>query len=137
MIVHETKLRVLYADTDQMGYAYYGNYAKFYEFGRTEAIRSIGFPYAELEKRGVAMPVIDMSCKYFKPARYDDLITIKTIVKELPASRIYFDYEILNEKGELLNTGKTTLIFLHIERNRPVRIPDILLDKMRPYFENA
>jgi acyl-CoA thioester hydrolase len=135
MYQHKTKTRVLYADTDLMGYVYYGNYPKFYEIGRTEMVRELGIPYAELEKRGVMMPVRDMQCNYIKPTHYDQVLTIQTSVKELPKARMKFYYEIFNEEGELVHTGETTLIFLDMKTNRPVRAPQLLLDKLRPYFE--
>ena len=135
MFVHDASMRVLYADTDNMGFVYYGNYPQYYEFGRTESIRHLGIAYKTLEEQGVAMPVIDLHCYYHKPAHYDDLLTIRTIIREMPAARIHFFYEIFNEGKDLLNTGETTLIFLNIERNRPVRAPADLLEKIKPYFE--
>ncbi len=128
MIVKETNIRVPYGHTDQMGFVYYGNYPLYYEMGRTESLRSMGTSYKELEDDQVLMPVIDMNIKYLKPARYDDLLTIRTIVKELPSTRMKFFYEIYNQSGELLNQGETTLIFLSQQRNRPVRCPQWMLD---------
>ena len=133
MFISETKIRVRYAETDQMGFVYYGNYPQYYEVGRTEALRTLGTSYKKLEEYGVMMPVIDMNVKYLKSGRYDDLLTIKTSVVEIPETRMKFKYEIFNEAGELLNVGETTLIFLSKERNRPVRCPDwmkeLFLDK--------
>lgn len=135
MIIHETKIRVLYADTDKMGFVYYGNYAKYYEFGRTEAIRSLGISYNEMEKLGVGMPVANMNITYKRPAYYDDLLTVKTIIKEMPKARMNFIYEVYNENNNLINIGETTLIFLDIKHNRPTRIPEYLSNKIAPYFE--
>jgi len=126
MIVSETKIRVRYAETDQMGYVYYGNYATYYEVGRTNALRDLGTTYHALEKAGVMMPVIKMNIQYKSPAKYDDLLTIKTIVKEVPKMRMNFIYEIYNEAGELLNIGETTLVFISMDRMRPVACPDWL-----------
>lgn len=106
MFQFEYQTRVRYAETDKMGYVYYGNYAAFYEIARTEMLRSTGFSYRELEDMGVMLPVIEMKCKYIKPARYDDLITIKTTIRIKPAVRIIFEYELFNEKQELVNTGR-------------------------------
>ncbi|MBN2746332.1 MAG: acyl-CoA thioesterase [Bacteroidales bacterium] len=128
MIVKETNIRVPYGHTDQMGFVYYGNYPLYYEIGRTESLRSMATSYKALEDDNILMPVIDMNIKYVKPARYDDLLTIRTIVKELPSTRMKFFYEIYNQSVELLNLGETTLIFLSQERNRPVRCPDWMLD---------
>jgi len=128
MYISETKIRVRYSETDQMGYVYYGNYPAFYEVGRTEALRQMGTSYDALEKGGVMMPVASLSIKYVKPAKYDDLLTIKTIVKELPRMRMFFTYEVYNEAGELLNNGETVLAFIDMKRNRPVPCPEWLLE---------
>jgi acyl-CoA thioester hydrolase len=136
MFIYEVSgIRVRYADTDQMGYVYYGNYARFYEIGRVEALRSLGLSYRQLEDEGTMMPVYDNYSRYVLPARYDDLLTIKVIVPELPAARIVFKYEIYNQDGTLLNTGQTTLIFLNRQTNRPTRIPAGLLACLQPYFQ--
>lgn len=116
MFTHETQIRIRYAETDQMGYVYYGNYASFYEVARTEMLRSTGFSYKELEEMGVMMPVMDLTCKYYQPARYDDLITIRTTIKERPLVRLMFEYEIFNEQGTLLNTGSTQLVFVDMKK---------------------
>lgn len=135
MFVHEEKVRVRYAETDQMGYVYYGNYAAYYEVARTEMLRKTGFSYRELEDMGVMMPVLDMSIKYHQPAKYDELLTIKVIIKEKPSVRIKFDYEVYNENGDLLNTGMTQLVFVDMKRNRPCRAPEVFMEKMTPYFD--
>lgn len=134
MYISETQVRVRYAETDQMGFVYYGNYPTFYEVGRTESLRQLGTSYHELEERGVMMPVIDMNVKYFSPGRYDDLLTIKTIVEEIPKTRMHFIYEIYNESGKMINRGETTLVFLSKERNRPVRCPEWLHDMFEVSF---
>jgi len=126
MIVTETKIRVRYGEIDQMGFVYYGNYPEYYEVGRTEALRSMGTSYNAVEESGVLMPVINMNVKYIKPGRYDDLLTIKTIIKEVPRTRMNFIYEIYNQEGEMINVGETTLIFLSKERNKPIVCPDWL-----------
>jgi acyl-CoA thioester hydrolase len=128
MLVTETKIRVRYGETDQMGFVYYGNYPEYYEVGRTEALRQLGTSYKQLEDEGILMPVIKMNVRYIKPGRYDDLLTIKTIVKEVPRTRMEFVYEIYNESGELINVGETTLIFLSKERNKPVACPEWLAE---------
>lgn len=119
MIEHSIQVRVRYAETDQMGYVYYGNYATYLEVARVETFRAIGFSYKEMEEDGVLMPVLEYKTKYIRPAKYDDLLTIKVKVAELPKVRIRFEYEIFNEKEELLNISETTLVFIDAKSNRP------------------
>jgi acyl-CoA thioester hydrolase len=127
-------IRVRYADTDQMGYVYYGNYARFYEIGRVEALRSIGFHYKEMEDEGVMMPVYENRSKYLKPARYDDLLSIRVILHQMPGVRVVFQYEIRNQDGDLLNTGETTLVFQRRDNAKLCMPPDVLVEKLTPYF---
>lgn len=134
MFVHEQKIRVRYAETDQMGYVYYGNYAAYYEVARTEMLRQTGFSYKELEELGVMMPVLEMNTKYIQPAKYDELLTIKVIIKEKPAVRIKFEYEVYNEASELINTGTTQLVFVDMQKNRPCKAPSVFMKQMEPYF---
>lgn len=134
MFIHEHQVRVRYAETDQMGYVYYGNYAAFYEVARTEMLRQTGMSYKELEEMGVMMPVLEMYTKYLQPAKYDELITIKTTIREKPSIRITFEYEVFNETGTLLNTGTTQLVFVDMKKNRPCRPPEVFMEKMATYF---
>jgi len=134
MFISETSLRVRYGETDQMGYVYYGNYALYYEVGRVDALRTIGMTYRELEEDGVMMPVLKMECEYVKAAKYDELLTIKVIIKELPGIRMPFFYEVYNEAGELVNKGSTTLVFINMSTNKPVRCPEKLFSRLKPYF---
>ncbi|QHV93761.1 acyl-CoA thioesterase [Spirosoma endbachense] len=136
MFVHDvTGIRVRYYDTDQMGIVYYGNYARFYEIGRVEALRHLGMEYKNLEARGIGMPVYDMSSRFIRPAKYDDLLTIRVTIPQLPTTRILFRYEIFNQDGQLLNTGETTLIFLKSSTGRPGPAPADLVDAAKPFFE--
>lgn len=135
MFTSETKIRVRYGETDQMGYVYYGNYAEFYEVARVEMLRKLGLTYKWMESTGIMMPVLELKCKYIKPAFYDDEITIKVVVKELPSTRIVFNYELYNEKNELINLGETTLVFVNIETKRPTLGPAEFMDKLRVYYE--
>lgn len=134
MYVAETQIRVRYAETDQMGYAYYGNYASYYEVGRVEAMRQLGFSYKELEKAGIMMPVTELRCNFIKPATYDEELTIRVIVEEIPKVRMYFKYEVINESGEKINTGSTTLVFINMSTNRPCRAPESLLELLSAYY---
>ena len=119
MYLHETKIRIRYGETDQMGYVYYGNYAQFFEIGRVEMLRALGVSYASMEKQGIMLPVIDFSVKYIKAAHYDDLITIHTMIEEIPSVKIKFIYEIYNETKLLLTSAKTTLVFVKKDNMKP------------------
>ncbi len=130
----ETTLRVQYYETDKMGIVHHSNYIRYYEMARTEFIRSLGVSYYQLEESGTAMPIINVSCKYIQPAAYDEVLTVKTILKELPTSRITFYYEIYNQAGKLINEGNTVLAFLNQETQRPNRAPEILMERLRPLF---
>ncbi len=134
MYVYETKIRVRYGETDQMGYMYYGNYAEFYEVGRVEMLRSLGMTYRGMEEAGIIMPVLEMQCKYLKPARYDEEITVKVILEKMPGVKIRFKYELFNERVQLINEGETTLAFIDSKRNRPCLPPPEFLDKLKQYF---
>lgn len=136
MFAYEVKgIRVRYADTDQMGYVYYGNYARYYEIGRVEALRSVGFSYKEMEETGVMMPVYENKSRYIKPARYDDELTIKVLMQKLPGTRVVFEYEIRNQDDVLLNVGETTLVFQKMENAKLCIAPAKLLEKLNPYFQ--
>jgi acyl-CoA thioester hydrolase len=135
MFIHSTKIRVRYGETDQMGYMYYGNYAEFYEVGRVEMLRSLGLTYSGMEESGIKMPVLELHCKYIKPALYDEEITVKVIMDKMPGIRIHFRYELLNEKNEQINTGETLLVFINMQTNRPCLPSQEFLDKLKPFFE--
>ncbi|MER0441901.1 thioesterase family protein [Emticicia sp. W12TSBA100-4] len=127
--------RVRYADIDQMGYMYYGNYAKLYEIGRVEALRSLGLRYRDLEETGIIMPVYENKSRFISPAKYDDLVTIRVIIKELPKVRIVFNYEIYDEQQTLLHTGETTLVFVRTSNNRIANCPKEITDRLLPFFQ--
>ena len=134
MYISETTVRVRYAETDKMGYVYYGNYTQYYEVGRVEALRELGTSYKDMEDNGVMLPVYTCTIKYLKPAFYDDLLVIKTTIKELPTAKISFDYEVYNQKGELLNTANTVLVFINIATNKPCPAPALFIEKIKKYF---
>ncbi len=129
-----TPIRVRYAETDQMRYVYYGNYPQYYEVGRAEAIRSLGFTYKQLEDLGVMMPVVEMNIRYFRPALYDDLLTIKTSLTELQTNKVRFHSEVYNEKNELLNQGSVTLVFVDSQTMKRVDMPKVLHEKLSNFF---
>jgi acyl-CoA thioester hydrolase len=135
MFEYTTQIRIRYGEVDQMGYVYYGNYAEFYEVARVEMLRSLGTSYKELEESGVMMPVIELHCKYLKPALYDQLITIKVIVEEMPRASMRFKYELYNEEQVLINTGETLLVFVNMARNKICYMPKEMAAKLKPFFE--
>ena len=130
MISRKLEIRVRYAETDKMGYVYYGNYAAYFEMGRVELLRSIGTSYKSLEDEGIILPVRDLSIRYIKPALYDDLLTLTTTLTEIPSAKIHFTYEIHNEKGVLLCKAETTLVFVDQQSSKPVVIPEDLRKAM-------
>jgi acyl-CoA thioester hydrolase len=134
MFSHSHQIRVRYGETDQMSYVYYGNYPLYLEVARVEMLRSLGMTYKRFEEEGVMMPVRDLSCRYIRPAYYDELLTIKTYLKELPSSRIHFFYEIFNEKEELIHQAETTLVFVSMESKRVCEPPSYFIEALKPYF---
>lgn len=137
MYTATTQIRVRYGETDQMGFLYYGNYALYYEVGRAEAIRQLGFTYRELEEMGIQMPVVELNSQYLRPALYDDLITVKTILKELPdGPKVQFHSELYNEQGVLLNKGITTLVFYDPKERKKVTMHPELKQRLAPFFTN-
>ena len=134
MYQSKINIRVRYAETDQMGYCYYGNYAMYYEVARVETLRAIGFNYKSLEEDNVLLPVIDFNIKYLKPAFYDDYLEIICKIPIIPNVRIKFEYETYNEKKEMINFGNTTLVFLNKISKKPVNCPKPLLDKLNQYL---
>ena len=135
MYITETQIRIHYALTDQMGVVYHGHYAQFYEIGRGEAIRNLGYTYKDIEALGIIMPVVDVHSRFFRPAKYDDLITVKTTLKELPLHhKIVFHSEIFNEDGQLLNIGDVTLYFMEAVGMKRCEMPDALKNKLEKYF---
>ncbi|HTN17477.1 MAG TPA: thioesterase family protein [Chitinophagaceae bacterium] len=138
MYEYTTEIRVRYGETDQMGYLYYGNYALYYEVGRTDAIRHLGFTYKAMEEQGIALPVAECNLRYLRPAFYDDLITIKTTIREMPTgSVIQFHSELYNQHGKLINKGLTTLVFFDMQERKKTTIPDFLRESLEPYFKDT
>ena len=127
---HKLSFRVRYGETDQMGIVYHGNYAQYLEMGRVEWLRDLGVTYKSMEENGIQLPVINLQIKYLKSARYDDLITVETILKKQPLVKIEFDYKIYNETRELLIEANTVLAFMSVEKNKPIKCPDYILEKL-------
>ena len=134
MIVTDTKIRIYYQDTDQMGVVYYGNYARYYEIGRTEMIRHLGFTYKQMEELGIMLPARSLKINYLKSAYYDDLLTVRTIVDTIPKVKFPIRTEIYNEKGELINSGEVVLVFFSAIKNKPVGAPKFFIDEMLKHF---
>ncbi|MRH99870.1 YbgC/FadM family acyl-CoA thioesterase [Kriegella sp. EG-1] len=131
----EISFRVRYAETDQMKYVYYGNYAQYLEMGRVSWLRDLGVSYKTMEENGVMLPVISLQINYKKPALYDDLLTVQTYLKKMPSVKIEFDYKIFNEKHELLITANTVLAFIDMKTNRPTACPDYVLQKIKDLIQ--
>ena len=135
MFITETNIRVRYAETDQMGIVYHSNYFLYFESARAESIRQLGFTYAGMEKMGIVMPVVEVHCRYLRSAFYDDLLTIKTTLKELPVNqKIVFHQEIFNEKNKLVAAGRIILNFMEAKSMKPATMPSQLLEKLQLYF---
>ena len=138
MFNSETTIRVRYAETDQMNVVYHGNYAQYFEVARAEAIRELGFTYKEMEASGVVMPIVELHTKFLRPAKYDDLLTIKTQLREMPADhRIEFHHEVYNEEGKLLTIGRIVLYFLDAKTMARSTMPEALAKHIQPYFSKA
>lgn len=131
MLSFDTKYRVCYGDTDRMGVMYYGNYPRLYEIGRTDMIRNLWKSYREVEESGIILPVRMLSAVYHKPAGYDEELTIKTIIKEIPKVKFRFFSEIYNEKRELINEGEVVLGFMDLSTGRPMRAPEEFIQILR------
>jgi acyl-CoA thioester hydrolase len=135
MFTSETKIRVRYAETDQMNVVYHGNYAQYFEVGRVESIRNLGLSYKDVEASGIVMPVIEWTAKFVRPARYDDLLTVRTTVKKWPVDyRIEFHQEVYNEEGQLLTTGKVLIYFLKAGSLERTHMPEEMGRTLRPFF---
>jgi len=135
MYTHRFQKRVRYAETDQMGYLYYGNYATYYEIGRVEMLRSLGLTYKAMEEeQGIIMPVMNLDIRFIRPGKYDELLTIETSLQDLPGRDIIFHMRIFNEQDELMNGGKVRLCFVDQQSNQRVNAPDYLVDALKPYF---
>lgn len=131
MIVGKTKIRVIYADTDQMGIVYYCRYFEFFERGRTELLRDLGSPYAEMEKEGIGLPVVEAHCEYKKGPRYDELVVIQSTISDVPRSTIRIDYELYDEsETTLYATGYTIHCFLN-PQGRAIKAPKTFIELIR------
>lgn len=135
MLSFDYKKRIRYGETDMMGYLYYGNYAQLYEIGRVETMRNIGLSYKLLEEQyHIMMPVVNVEARYILPAKYDEELTIRTILRELPSRLITFYNEIYNEQMQMIHNATVKLFFVDMSNGKKVSCPDYMLDKLRPLF---
>lgn len=134
MITHDTQIRVRYGETDQMGFLYHSHYVEYFDAGRTELMRHLGLPNSRIEEEGIMLPVLNVEINYRNPAHYDDLLTVRTTLKQLPGVKIRFDYEVFRESGELITTGAVTLAFMRADTKTACRPPKKLLEKLAPFF---
>jgi acyl-CoA thioester hydrolase len=128
MDFHQIQIRVRYSETDQMQVVYHGNYAQYFEIGRVEWLRNKGVSYKSMEQSGVMLPVVSLTMNYRKPARYDELLTLKTILKNRTSVKIEFDYELYNENLELLTTGNSILVFVDMKTGKVTSPPQYIID---------
>lgn len=135
LLSYETKIRVRYKDTDQMGIMHHSNYIVMYEMARTEWLRDMGLTYAEIERRGIMSPIIEVQSKYLYPAFYDEVLTVKVFMDELPSARLNIGSEVYNEAGRLINAGRVTLGFMHSDTRRPCRAPEWFLAALEEYMK--
>ncbi len=134
MYTHEVTLRVRYGETDKMGFVYYGVYAQYYEVGRVELLRSLGISYKSIEENGFELPVLNFNINYKKPAHYDDKLTLKTSLKEMPTSKIIFFYECFNNNNQLINSGEISLVFVNKATKKPCRAPEIITRRLSSFL---
>ena len=138
MFTHDILIRVRYAETDQMGVVYHSNYFPWFESSRAEAIRSLGYTYADMEKMGIIMPVVDVHCRYLRPAKYDELLTVRTTLKELPIHhKIEFFNDVYNEEKNLLASAKIILYFMEANTMKRTTMPAVMLETLKPYFNHS
>ena len=135
MIIHTTPIRVRYAETDQMKFVYYAHYAVYFETARVELIRSLGVVYDQIEKSGTGFPVLELHVKFIRPAYYDELLLVKTLLKKIPSTRITLEYEITNAGGKMLTVGRTTLAFVNLNTMKPVSCPPVLLNAIKKHWK--
>ncbi len=130
-----SQIRVRYADTDQMRFVYYAKYFEYFEQGRSDLLREIGMSYSAIEAKGYYLPVVESHARYFHPAQYDDLLEVKTIVREEPTVKIYIHYEV-RKYGEkkILTDGYTIHSFVRADTGRPTRPPIEFVELFRGRF---
>lgn len=134
ILSYEHKFRVAYKDTDQMGVMHHSNYVVLYEKARTEWLRHMGITYAEIEQRGIMSPIMEVHSKYIYPAFYDELLTVRVLLEEMPTARFTIHTEVFNQAGKLINKGYVVLGFISKESRRPCRIPTWFQEALEEYI---
>lgn len=130
--MHKIEQRVIYADTDAGQVVYYANYFRWFESGRRELLRDLKIDYISLDKGGIIAPVIEAHCNYFHPARYDDVVVVKTKISEIKDKSIKFGYKVFRKKNrKLLATGHTINVFVDKKKMKSVKIPDDIRKKLK------
>tara|TARA_B100000809_G_scaffold266760_2_gene331310 strand:+ start:44650 stop:45063 length:414 start_codon:yes stop_codon:yes gene_type:complete len=137
MIENKTPLKIRYSETDQMGYAHHGNYAQYFEIGRLELLHDLGISYKKMEEEGLILPVYSIKTRFIQPAKFDDSLILRTILKEIPTAKITFEYEIYNSDNKKISTGETVLVFVDTNKNRPIKIPAKILSNIMKKFKTA
>lgn len=135
MIIDYFQIRPRYDEVDQMGYVYHANHVAYCHQARTELLRKFGLNDKEVEKQGIMLPVISFNIKYKTPARYDELLTIKTIVKEMPKVRMSFNFEIKNEAKQLVSFGYSEIVFVDYNTRRPMQAPVFIIENLNDSFD--
>ena len=136
MLIHKTHLRVRYAETDQMHYAYYGKYLEYFEVGRAEMMREHGLTYKQIEENGYHMPVSETFVKYKNPAFYDELLEIETKVEKLPQLKVHIDHQIKSaERDVLVAEGYVELVFVKKGIKKITRPPEFFFDAIKNHFK--
>jgi len=137
MLIHKTSLRIRYADTDQMQYAYNGKYFEYFEVGRTEMMREQGLTYRSIEKSGYQMPVYEAFIQFKNPAFYDELIEVETRVEKLPLAKVHIDHTITSlERNIVIAEGYIELAFIKSDTKKLTRAPEFFTDAIRKYFKD-
>ncbi|MCW0484335.1 acyl-CoA thioesterase [Gaoshiqia sediminis] len=133
-IVGIFKLRPRYGEVDRMGYVYHANYVSYCHQARTELLRQFGIDDNTLESHNIMLPVISMNLRYLKPACYDELLSIKTTISEMPSTRFSFHFEIRNETGERICTAESSVVFVDSHSRKPMRVPDFVIQALENHL---
>jgi len=135
MICSVTNIRIRYSETDKMGYLHHANYLNYFEIGRAEMLRNIGMTYKKMEEEGILLPVLSVNINYNAPSYYDDVLTVKTYMKQKPGIKVFFEYEVYNENSVLICTGNSTLVFIDAVSRKPRRPPHYFMEKVAAEFK--
>ena len=136
MYTHESFLEVRYYETDLMGIVHHSNYIRYFECSRNDALISLGLPIREVEKKGIMMPVVNVSCTYKAPARQGDILRLVSVVKEIPKVKLVIDTIIYGPQNEIVCTGSVTLGFIHSDTRKPTRAPEFIVKLFAPFYTN-